>query len=208
MSYLCMIANDHGISLAGDSRITFQPRALGLHVSGRKVFALPGRRLVWGCCGLLYFGGVSFPAVVKGVLQNPYMSLTTALRRIGDRVAPATRAYRRLYQKEGSFFLLVGQMTEAGADVRRLRVRDGEVTVERCTLPVMLEGGWYPSRYPERPAVAELGELSVTDMNRLAVRRVQQVIAADKALHQQNHSWRQTVGGNVRCVFEEAVPCN
>lgn len=202
MSYICMIANQTGIALAGDSRITVQPAGLGLHLSGRKVFSAPGQRRVWGCCGLRYFGGMFFPGAAKRMLDNPHVSLATALRRISDLAAPATRAYRRLYRKNSSFVLLAGEMKEDGPDVRRLVVRNGEVTVERFSLPVVLEGGWSEALYPEPPALERLAGEPVAQLGRIAVQRVQQVIAMDKARHREDARWKQTVGGHVRCVFE------
>lgn len=202
MSYLCLLANETGIALAGDSRVTLQPLRLGIHYSGRKVFAEPEKRMVWGCCGLVAFGGVYFPARARRILRAPNRSLATALRELGDAIAPRTEWYRRLYRRDGLFLLFVGQMTEAGPDVRRLRVRNGEVSVERFTAPVLLEIGWDASRYPARPAPESLAGLGITELNQAAVRRVQQVIALDRELHQENPDWPQTVGGYVRCVYE------
>lgn len=203
MSYICLIANKTGISLAGDSRITLQPAVLGLHLSGRKVFALPERRMVWGCCGLLCFGGIHLPTAAGWVLRNPNQSLATALRRIGDLAACVTRVFERLHGREGCFTLLVGQMTEQGPDVRRLAVRGGTVTVARCVAPVLLEEGWYPRQYPKKPEPERLAREDVMGLSRIAVQRVQTVIRLDKEQALEHPDCRQTVGGSVRCVYVE-----
>lgn len=203
MSYLCLLANENGIALAGDSRVSIQPVRLGIHFSGRKVFAEPEKRMVWGCCGLVAFGGIYFPALARRTLRTPGQSLITDLRQLGDALAPATRWYQRLYRRDGVFLLLVGRMTEQGADVRRLRVKNGEATVEHFSAPVLLEAGWEPSRYPARPAAESFAGQSVMQLNKTASRRVQQVIALDRELHGENPDWAQTVGGYVRCVYEE-----
>lgn len=203
MSYLCMLANETGIVLVGDSRVSLQPGRLGVHVSGRKVYAVPEKNMVWGCCGLVAFGGCCFPALARRLLRSPDESLATALRKLGDAAAPRTQWYRRLYRQDGLFLLLVGRMTERGADVRRLRVKNGDVTVERISAPALLEIGWDASRYPERPAPEALAGESLTELRRTAVRRVQQVIALDGQLHEVNPDWPQTVGGYVRCVSAE-----
>jgi hypothetical protein len=40
MSYICLIANQNGIAVSGDSRLTFQPEQLHLHIDhAQKVFS-------------------------------------------------------------------------------------------------------------------------------------------------------------------------
>jgi hypothetical protein len=203
MSYICLLANEAGISVAGDSRITLQPVGLGLHISGKKVFSDEKQQLVWGCCGLVAFGGVHYPTVAAQLLRDPNPSLATALERIAGLTSAATKANRRLYGQDSTFTLLVGRIWEGQVDVRSLTVCNGEVRIRRYDTPVQLEAGWYPSRYPRRLPSEQVAEATVEKLNRMAVERVRAVIAADSRLHQEDGAWKQTVGGNVRAAFVE-----
>lgn len=204
MSYICLFANENGVSVAGDSRITLQqPRKLGLHFGGRKVFSDPQQNLVWCCCGLVSFGGIHYPSAAARILRNPDRSLATALERIGGLVGPATRANSRLYRTDCSFHLLVGRVTDGKVDVRRLDALNGEVTIRRFDSPVLLEAGWRKRLYPEAPQPGQLAGDTIEQLNRRAVQRVRTVIAADKAKHEADKDWVQTVGGNVRCAYVE-----
>ncbi|MCD8086641.1 MAG: hypothetical protein LUF28_10100 [Clostridiales bacterium] len=206
MSYICLFANENGVSVAGDSRITLQPGKLGLHFGGRKVFSDPQQNTVWCCCGLVTFGGVHYPSAAARMLRNPDRSLATALERIGGMVGPATRANSRLYRTDCSFHLLVGRVTDGKVDVRRLEALNGEVTIQRLDGPVLLEAGWRKRLYPEAPRPEQFAGDSLEQLNRRAVKRVQAVSAIDKAKHEADRNWVQTVGGNVRCASVPAIP--
>ncbi len=155
MSYICLFANETGVSVAGDSRVTLQPGRLGLHFGGRKVFSDPQQNTVWCCCGLVTFGGIHYPSAAAQILRNPDRSLATALERIGGLVGPATKANSRLYRTDCSFHLLVGRVTDGKVDVRRLDALNGEVTIQRMDTPVLLEAGVaqaaLPGGSPARP---------------------------------------------------------
>lgn len=204
MSYICLFANENGISAAGDSRIALQPVGLGLHFDrGRKVFSDEKQSMVWACCGLVTFGGVHYPTVAARILRDPNHSLAWKLERIAAFVGPATKINRQLYRKDCSFILLVGRIAEGKTDVRSLYIVNGEVTIRRHGNPVLLEGGWRRKLYPSRPKELSFAGERVEKLNQRAVRRVREVIVLDHTRHLEERRWPQTVGGSVRCVYTE-----
>lgn len=204
MSYICLFANENGISAAGDSRIALQPVGLGLHFDrGRKVFSDEAQGMVWACCGLVAFGGIHYPTVAAQILRDTDHSLAWKLERIAAIAGPATKLNRRLYRKDCSFILLVGRMAEGKPDVRSLSVVNGEATVQRHNAPVLLEGGWRRRLYPSCPSAEAFAGERVEKLNQRAVRRVREVIALDHARHLEERRWPQTVGGSVCCVYTE-----
>ncbi|MCD7886026.1 MAG: hypothetical protein LUG44_00155 [Clostridiales bacterium] len=202
MSYICLIANQNGIAAAGDSRLTFQPEALRLHLDrGRKVFSDQDQGLVWACCGLTIFGGVNYCWLSEHILRQKNRSLSSRLNQITGALRRATAAQHRVSRKNSTFTLLLGQVRDGGAVVHVLDVVNGEATHKVLDGPVLVHAGWSASLRQSKPAVSDYANDSLGQLIDLVKKRCLWAIHKDSTLAQQDRKHRQTVGGSVRFVF-------
>ncbi len=206
MSYICLIANQNGVAAAGDSRLTFQPEALHLHLDrGRKVFSDQDQGLVWACCGLTIFGGVNYCWLTERILRHKNRSLASRLNQISAILRKATAAQHRLSRKQSVFTLLLGQVKDGGVTVHVLDVVNGKSRDRVLTGPTFVQAGWDPSLRQSKPSVSEFERDTLGQLIDLVKKRCLWTIRQDSELTQQDKKRVQTVGGSVRVAYV-AIP--
>ncbi|MCD8190261.1 MAG: hypothetical protein LUD78_08610 [Clostridiales bacterium] len=206
MSYICLIANQNGIATAADSRLTFQPDALHLHLDrGRKVFSDQDQGLVWACCGLTIFGGVNYCWLTDHILRQKNRSLASRLNQISGVLSKATAAQHILSRSPSVFTLLLGQVKDCKVTVHVLDVVNGEVRRKTFAGPVFVQAGWDPSLRQSKPAVSAFEKDSLGQLIDRVKKRCMWAIRKDSELAAQDKKHRQTVGGSVRIAYV-AIP--
>ncbi len=206
MSYICLIANQNGVAAAGDSRLTFQPQALHLHLDrGRKVYSDQNQGLVWACCGLTIFGGVNYCWLTDRILRQTNRSLASRLNQISGALSKATAAQHLISRKPSVFTLLLGQVKDGGVTVYVLDVVSGEARRKVLSGPVFVQAGWNPNLRQRKPAVSEFEKDTQGQLIDRVKKRCLWAIHKDGELAAQDKKYSQTVGGSVRVAYV-AVP--
>lgn len=205
MSYICMVANKNGIAVSGDSRLTFQPMQLNLHLdNAQKVFSCPEQKMVWACCGMMVWAGVNYYKVISWILRQENRSLHSRLNQIGGMVGRATAAQHRLSQKGSVFTLLVGAMKEKGPVVYCLDAVNGEVQLRQMEAPVLIQSGWVRSLHQPKPQVEAYENESVEQLVSRVRERCLWAMRKDGRLALEEAKHIQTIGGNIRVAFLKA----
>lgn len=201
MSYICMIANQNGIAASGDSRLTFEPEQLKLHLDHtQKVYSDPEQGLVWACCGLMIFAGIHYYKMASYILGQSYRSMGSRLNQIISITEKATAARHTLSGKNAVFTLLIGSVRGEKPVVQALDVVNGKATLRTLEAPVLIQSGWIPSLHQPKPPVEEFAGESLDELARRARERCLWAVRKDGRLTLRDKHHVQTVGGNVRVV--------
>lgn len=204
MSYICMAANKNGIAVSGDSRLTFQPAALNLHLdTAQKVFSCPEQQMVWACCGLMVWAGINYYRAAGWILKQENRSLQSRINQISGMLCRATAAQHRLTRKSSSFTLLVGVLRENGPMVYALDVENGEASLRRMEAPVLVQSGWVKSLHQPKPEVSAYENETIDQLIARVRERCLWAMRKDGRLAELESSHVQTIGGNVKVVFLE-----
>lgn len=202
MSYICMVANKNGIAVSGDSRLTFQPEQLNLHLdSAQKVFSAPEQNMVWACCGMMVWAGINYYRTASWILRQKNRSLSSRLNQISGMVSRATAAQNRLTRKSASFTLLVGVIKENGPVMYALDVVNGEAKLRVMNAPVLVQSGWVKSLHQPKPPVEDFENETVEQLISRVRERCLWAMRKDGRLATQEATHIQTIGGNVRVAF-------
>lgn len=204
MSYICMAANQNGIAVSGDSRLTFQPTALNLHFdSAQKVFDCPEQKMVWACCGLMVWVGINYYRTASWILRQENRSLQSRLNQISDMVCRATGAQFRLTGKDSSFTLLVGIIKKNQPIIYTLDVINGHATQRQLTAPALVQSGWVKSLHQPKPEVSAYENESVAQLISRVRERCLWAMRKDGRLASEETGHIQTIGGNIRVAYLE-----
>ncbi len=205
MSYICLMANENGAIVAADSRETFPGK---VHLDWRrKCFVLPGRQLIWTCCGPTLRLGVDF-------FRSAWLLLACArrvedgLHRVGALVSRVTAVPLPGQGRSDVFWLLAAQWTGEGFAVWTMCVRPGEALRLHCRRltpgeAVSLHAGAWHREMPPL-AARSLRGLSYDQLRAAARERVALAIRMDEARRARNPRHNQTIGGAVR---SEGIRC-
>lgn len=201
MSYICMIANQNGIAVSGDSRMSFQPLQLGLHIDrAQKVFSDPQHGLVWACCGLMVFAGVNYYKMTSYILRQYYRSMASRLNQISAVITRATAVQHALSRKHCAFTLLLGSVQNGQITVRALDIVDGKSTLRTLEAPILIQSGWEPSLHQPKPPVEDYANETLEQLVQRAKERCLWAVRRDSQLANEDRSHPQTVGGHVRVI--------
>ncbi len=204
MSYICMIANQNGVAVSGDSRLTLQPERLNIHFdAAQKVFSDPEQGMVWACCGLMIFGTVNYYKMTDRILRQSHRSMASRLNQITSTLKVATGAHHKLSRKNSVFTLLLGTVKDGVVSVKVLDVVNGEAKWRELTAPVLVQSGWEPSRHQPKPPVWEFADESMEQLVRRARERCLWAMRKDGRLTLEEEGHVQTIGGNVRIAYLE-----
>lgn len=204
MSYICMVANRNGIAVSGDSRLTFQPERLNLHLdNAQKVFSCPEQNMVWACCGIMVMAGINYYKMASWILRQQNRSLSSRLNQIGGMVGRATAAQHRLTRKGSCFSLILGVIKENKPVVYALDAVNGEVNLRTLEAPVLVQSGWVKSLHQPKPPVEEYQDETIEQLISRVRERCLWAMRKDGRLATQEASHVQTIGGNVRVVYLE-----
>lgn len=198
MSYICLIANEHGVAAAGDSRLTLYPERLGVHFdTARKVFAAEDQGLVWACCGITIFGGVNYIRRAERILRADCKSMGAKLDKITEMMRRVTRLHHAISRRESAFTLLLSEQKRGAVTV--LEIVNGRVRRREWTEPVAVEGGFVPEEaLPTQEAVAAMSLEQLVNTARIRTMNAEKQ-AAKWAKSDKKRV--QTVGGPVRVVY-------
>lgn len=199
MSYLCLIANQNGAALSGDSRLTLQPQHLNLHFDrAQKIFSDPKQNLIWGCCGLLFFGGVDFTRVVAHIMRQDYRSMGSRLNQITALLTHATSLRRMVSQHPASFTLLLARIKDGKLCVQTLDIVDGSAALRTLPTPTIVQAGWERCLYEPKPPRVRYANANVPTLAKIARERCQRAMQMDKEMEQAAPAHIRIIGGNVR----------
>lgn len=197
-----MIANQNGIAVSGDSRLTFQPQKLNLHLDkAQKVFSDQEQGLVWACCGLMVFAGINYYMMTDHILRQKYRSMPSRLNQITGAMTRATAAQHWLSRKPSVFTLLLGSVKEGKVSVQVLNVVDGKADLKTLDTPVLVQSGWEPSLHQPKPPVADYANETIDQLVKRAKDRCLWAVRKDGRLALEDEKHVQTVGGNVRIAY-------
>lgn len=207
MSYICMIANQNGIAVSGDSRMSFQPVQLGLHIDhAQKVFSDPKHGLVWACCGLMVFAGVNYYKMASYILRQYYRSIGSRLNQISAVITRATAVQHALTRKHCAFTLLLGSVQNGQVTVRALDIVDGKSTLRTLDVPILIQSGWEPSLHQPKPPLEDYANETLEQLVQRAKERCLWAVQRDSQLAHEDRSHTQTVGGHVRVISIATPP--
>lgn len=205
MSYICMVANRNGIAVSGDSRLTFQPERLNLHLdNAQKVFSCPEQNMVWACCGIMVMAGINYYKMASWILRQKNRSLTSRLNQISGIMSRATGAQYRLTRKDACFTLLLGVIKDGTAQVYVLDAVNGEASLRTLEAPVLIQSGWVKSLHQPKPPVSAYQDESIDQLIARVRERCLWAMRKDGRLASQEAKHIQTIGGNVRVVYLKA----
>ena len=231
MSYVCLLVSSKGAVASGDSRITFGlPLPFSLHHDhGCKVFK--SNHTVWACCGLTRKGLFHYPTMVKRIMDQDDVLIYKRLRRVERLMkfhtktplvirfwhrltAPVITIVNKLLKRHPKephtlvFNLLYADYSPSGK-VRcgSICVKNGEVISERVYhAPVMVENGMNMRLLTPASAYIPATDASLSSMKTAGAARVEESIAKDRELKQENPRYRSTIGGKVRQEVLEFFP--
>jgi hypothetical protein len=204
MSYICLIANQNGIAVSGDSRLTFQPEQLHLHIDhAQKVFSDQEQGMVWACCGLMVFAGINYYMMSDHILRQSYRSMSSRLNQITGALTRATAAQHWLTRKDSVFTMLIGSIKKGEVSVQVLDVVNGKAKLKTLPTPVLVQSGWEARLHQPKPPVSDYADESIDKLVKRAKDRCLWAVRKDGRLALEDEKHIQTVGGNVRIAFIE-----
>lgn len=197
-----MIANQNGIAASGDSRLTFQPQQLNLHLDkAQKVFSDQEQGLVWACCGLTVFAGINYYMMTDHILRQKYRSMPSRLNQISGAMTRATAAQHWLSRKLSVFTLLLGSIKDGKVSVQVLNVVNGKADLKTLDAPVLVQSGWDPALHQAKPPVSDYANETIDQLVKRAKDRCLWAVRKDGRLAIEDEKHIQTVGGNVRIAY-------
>ncbi|MBQ9165319.1 MAG: hypothetical protein IJX71_00070 [Oscillospiraceae bacterium] len=205
MSYVCLMANDSGAVVAGDTLLTelhnphsfHSPTSQGL--MSHKCDVLKEDGMIWARCGLNHTGGIHVGEVIRECLSATELPVTQRLDNISRRLAPLTA---RVLDNgsTSSIFLFLAQRKNKVTSIWDFRLVNGRLSLDPYILlpgtVYFRQGGLHTSRI-KVPDYSALRTCSFETLRALARRQVELAIAVDEELERKDLNYVRQVGGEI-----------
>lgn len=205
MSHVCLMANDSGVVVAGDTLLTqlhdphsfHSPTSQGL--TSHKCHVLKEDGMIWARCGLNHTGGIQVGNVIQEYLSATELPVSQRLEHISRRLAPLTT--RVLDDgSTSSIILFLAQRKKKETRIWDVRLINGKLSLEPCLLlpgaAYFRQGGLHASRI-KAPDYSSFRTCSFDTLRALARRQVELAIALDEKLEREDLNYVRQVGGEV-----------
>lgn len=205
MSYVCLMANDSGVVVAGDTLLTLlhdphsfhSPTSEGL--MSHKCHVLKEDGMIWARCGLNHTGGVHVGEVIYECLSATELPVSQRLENISRRLAPLT-AQTLDNGSTSPIILFLAQRKDRATRIWDFQLVSGRLSVDSFILlpgtTYFRQGGLHTSCI-EVPDCSSFRTCSFETLRALARRQVELAIAQDEKLELQDLNYVRQVGGEI-----------